>query len=628
MDDTDLTLDQILAIGGLGSGPYGGGDVVRWSPDGQDLLVAASLGGELALWLIPRAGGFPRRVTTAPIRLPFLASPMQSFSPDGRWVAYLSEHNGATELWLCDRENGRQGPFTRLGNHISSYSWAPEAKSLLVASNRRGRYDIYRITLPDGAATVLTQDPRYEVSPVSTPDGARVLYVRLDERWAEHEIVSIAADGADARVIASDSDFFDYHYGRTFGPPIISPDGQTALFRSHRSGWINYWAVPIAGGPSTHSTSSGQAGSGRGEPRQLCPQSADQSGAAWSPDGRNVAFISNDNGTLALWLCDADGGNARALVAPEQGICQAPAWSPNGATIAFLQASPTDTQDLWTIDVTRGAITRLTDSLPVGMRGRLTRPEKIAYTSFDGRSIHAYLYRPTPKAPGKRYPAVLHIHGGPTSQFYDALDPLAQFLARRGYAVLLPNIRGSSGYGKEFEDLNNGDWGHGDLRDAIAGADWLRAQDWIDGAHIGITGTSYGGCLSMSAVCNAPGQFQAAVPHAGYADWVFVMSEQERRHLQLMRYEFGEFPENIAVYRHCSPIYNVHQAQTPTLVLHGEGQLPRSEDSRRFVEAMRREYKTVEYKVYRDECYYVRTRTNLKQMYLDMADFFDRYLKS
>ena len=611
MNQTDLTLDQILAIGGLGSGPYGGGDLVRWSPDGQELLVAAGLGGELGLWLIPRVGGFPRRVTTEQIRLPFLASPLQSFSPDGRWVAYLSEHNGATELWLWDRENGRQRPLSRLGNHISSYSWAPDSQSLLVASNRLGCYDIYCVALAGGAATRLTDDPRYEVSPVSTPDGARVLYVRLDEHWADHEIVSIAADGGDARVIASDNDFFDYHYGRTFGPPIVSPNGRTALFRSHRSGWINYWAVPIAGG----------------EPRQLCPQAADQSGAVWSPDGRRVAFISNDNGTLALWLCDADGGNARALVAPEQGVCQAPAWSPDGATIAFFQASPTDTQDLWSVEIASGAATRLTDSLPVGMRGRLTKPEKIAYSSLDGRSIHAYLYSPTPQAPGARYPAVLHIHGGPTSQFYDALDPLAQFLARRGYAVLLPNIRGSSGYGKAFEDLNNGDWGHGDLNDAIAGADWLRAQDWIDGAHIGITGTSYGGCLSMSAVCNAPGQFQAAAPHAGYADWVYVMSEQERRHLQLMRYEFGEFPENIAVYRHCSPIYNLPQAQTPTLVLHGEGQLPRSDDSRRFVEAMRREYKTVEYKVYRDECYYVRTRANLKQMYLDMADFFDRYLK-
>jgi dipeptidyl aminopeptidase/acylaminoacyl peptidase len=536
---------------------------------------------------------------------------MQSWSPDGRLVAYLAEHAGATELWLWERATGRQRPLTRLGNHISSYSWAPDGASLLVASNQLGRYDIYRVALADGSAARLTDDTRYEVSPVSTPDGARVLYVRLDEHWADHEVVSIAASGGGERVLATDQDFFDYHYGRTFGSPLVAPDGRMALFRSHRSGWINYWAVPTDGG----------------EPRQLCTQASDQSGAAWSPDGRRVAFISNENGTLALWLCDADGSNARTLVTPELGVCQAPAWSPDGATIAILQSSPTDTQDLWIVDVASGAAVRLTDSLPVGLRGRLSKPEKIAYPTFDGLTINAYLYRPARQEPGARCPAVLLIHGGPTSQFYDVLDPLAQHLAQHGYAVLQPNIRGSSGYGKKFEDLNNGDWGHGDLKDAIAGADWLRAQDWVDGAHIGITGTSYGGCLSMSAVCNAPGQFQAAAPHAGYADWVFVMGEQERRHLQLMRYEFGSFPEQIEVYRHCSPIYNVRQAQTPTLVLHGEGQLPRSDDSRRFVEAMRREYKTVEYKVYPGECYYVRTRANLRQMYLDMVDFFDRYLR-
>jgi dipeptidyl aminopeptidase/acylaminoacyl peptidase len=606
----DLTLDQLLAIGGLGTGPYGGGDVVRWSSDGAELLVYASLGGDPALWLLPRAGGFPRRVTTAPISLPFLASPQQSFSPDGRFVSYLCDYGGTTELWLWDASSGRQRPLTALGNNISSYSWAPDSRSVLVAGNRRGTYDIYRVSAPDGAATRLTHDQRYEVSPATTPDGQQVLYVRLDERWADHEIIGMTADGHEARVIATDSDFFDYHYGRTFGPPIISPDGSTVLFRSHRSGWINYWAVPIDGG----------------QPRQLCHQEADQSGAAWSPDSRQVAFISNTNGTLALWICAANGSGAQPLVQPDMGVCQAPSWSPDGRTIAYFFASPTVPQDLWTLDLATGAARQLTDSLPVGIGGRLSTPEKIVYRSFDGLPISAYVYHPAPQAARERAPAVLIIHGGPTSQFADAYDSLAQFLTRRGYAVLMPNIRGSSGYGKPFEDLNNGDWGHGDLRDAIAGAEWLRAQPWIDGAHIGITGTSYGGCLSMSAVCNAASQFQAAASHAGYADWLHVMEEQERRHLQLLRYEFGEFPDNIEVYRHCSPIFSAAQAATPVLVLHGEGQLPRSDASRRFAEALRREYKTVEYKVYHDECYYVRSRTNVLQMYLDIAEFFDRYL--
>lgn len=105
------------------------------------------------------------------------------------------------------------------------------------------------------------------------------------------------------------------------------------------------------------------------------------------------------------------------------------------------------------------------------------------------------------------------------------------------------------------------------------------------------------------------------------------MGEQERRHLQLMRYEFGPFEANRDVYERCSPIFKVQQAEAPVLVLHGEGQLPRSEASRRFVEALEREYKTVEYNVYPNDSYYVRTRPNVRRMYEDMADFFDRYLR-
>jgi dipeptidyl aminopeptidase/acylaminoacyl peptidase len=219
------------------------------------------------------------------------------------------------------------------------------------------------------------------------------------------------------------------------------------------------------------------------------------------------------------------------------------------------------------------------------------------------------------------------IHGGPTSQFSDTFQPWVQFFAKSGYTVLLPNIRGSSGYGKEFEDLNNGDWGHDDLKDVLAGVEYLGNLGSVDTECMGIHGTSYGGCMTMSAVAWAPGVFRAAIPHAGYADWEAMYGEQELRHLQLLRYELGPFPEAADTYRRCSPIHDVDSIQTPTFVVHGAGRLPKSDASRQFAEEMRRFYKPVRYRVYQGECYYVRSHSGVRQMLSDMLMFLDQHLK-
>jgi dipeptidyl aminopeptidase/acylaminoacyl peptidase len=192
---------------------------------------------------------------------------------------------------------------------------------------------------------------------------------------------------------------------------------------------------------------------------------------------------------------------------------------------------------------------------------------------------------------------------------------------------LLPNIRGSSGYGKGFEDLNNRDWGHDDLKDVLAGVEYLETLGVVDGERLGIHGTSYGGCMTMSAIAWAPGVFRAAVPHAGYGDWEAMYAEQELRHLQLLRYEFGAYPESRDVYRRCSPFHDIAAIETPTFIVHGEGRLPRSAASRQFADEMRRLYKPVRYRVYDGECYYVRTSDGVERMLTDMLAFLDEHLK-
>jgi dipeptidyl aminopeptidase/acylaminoacyl peptidase len=436
--------------------------------------------------------------------------------------------------------------------------------------------------------------------------------VRLNESWIDHDVILIDADGSNAEVVLRDTDFFDYHYGRTFNYPKVSPDGKTFLFRSYRSGWMNIWSAPLEGG----------------EVRQIAPAGADQVDAVWSPDGRSVAYIENHNGTLDLRVVGLAGGAPRVLVAPEMGVCAGPEWSPDGKQISYLHGTPIAPNDVWVVDVADATQRQLTHSmLGGGVRERLTVPEKVVYESFDGLPISAYVYRPATRRSGERFPGIMWIHGGPTSQFVDTFQPQVEYFVQSGYVVMLPNVRGSSGYGRRFEDLNNEDWGHGDLQDVLKGVDYLKTLDDVDPENMGITGTSYGGIMSMAAVAFTQNVFKAAIPCSGYGDFVHMAGEQELRHLKLLEFELGKLEESEDVYRHCSAIYFVNQSTTPCFLIQGEGRYPGSSSSKDFALALEMSYKPFWYKAYQGETYYVAGGANVKRMLQDMRDFFDLYLK-
>jgi dipeptidyl aminopeptidase/acylaminoacyl peptidase len=601
-----LSVDQLLA------GRWVAEERPQWSPDGSRIVFVSSVSGSPELWGIDVASGALERLTVGMGGVGHLATFLPQSSPDGSAIAYVSTKSGADEIWLWHADGRPDTQLTRLGARIEAFGWSPDSRSIVTTSNCYGVFDIYRVDVETGDTARLTQDRRYEVYPSFTPDGAHILYVRLNEAWTDHEVLRVDGDGANASVIQRDTDFFDYHYGRSFGTPLVSPDGSSFLFRSHRSGWINIWAAPIDGG----------------EPRQIAAADADQSDAAWSPDGRSIAYVENHNGTLDLRVVDARGGDPAVVVAPETGVCGGPSWSPDGRQLSYLFGTPTASTDVWTVELATGARRRLTRTmLGGGVADQLVAPEKIVYESFDGLPIHAYLYRPRGPVT-ERLPGIMWVHGGPTSQFLDTFQPQVQFFVQAGYVVLLPNIRGSSGYGRRFEDLNNGDWGHDDLRDAIAGAEYLRTLPEVDAGHIAITGTSYGGILSMDAVAFAPpGVFQAAIPCSGYGDFLHMTDEQELRHIKLLEFELGRLPEAEATYRRSSSIYALAAATTPCFLIHGEGRYPGSSSSRDVAAVLEANYKPFWYKVFPGETYYVASTANVRQMLADMRAFFDFYLK-
>ncbi len=607
-----LTIDQLLSIESVVSGSP------AWSPDGSGILFQSSLSG--GLMTISPDGGFPTRL---PIEMGssghFLASQLPGWSPSGNWISYVSDKDGSPEIWIWSTRDGTERRLTGLGGRINSMTWSPDERSIAFAGDRYGNYDIWTVEVATGRVQRITSDKLYEVFPTWTPDSERILYVRLNDTWEDHDVIEVAPDGSGARTVLQDSDFFDYGAGTTFAYPRVSPDGSQVLFRSHRSGWINYWLAPIGGG----------------EPRPIAAAEADQSSASWSPDGSMIAYIENHNGHHDLRVVAADGGKPRVLASPggmggnsAGGVASNPSWSPDGRSISYTMADLLTPQDLYVVSLEDGHGRQLTSSMPAGNFGaRLILPEKVHYPSTDGYSIPAYLYRPVGVPAGERAPGILWIHGGPTSQFNDTFQQHVQFFAQRGYAVLLPNIRGSSGYGKAFADANNNCWGHCDLEDVLAGVDFLKTQPEVDPDRIGLTGTSYGGVMSMYAASFAPDAFRAIIPGSGYGDWIhFYTGENELRHIKLLEHELGPFETSQDVWRNSSAIFEIDKVSTPIFMVHGEGRYPGSDQSEIFAQALENFYKPYEYTTYPNENYYVRGKANRRQMLFDMLDFFRRFL--
>lgn len=604
-------LETVMGIRSLaGSEPAG------WRPDGQAILFASSLGGG-GLWSVSSDGGFPQRLVES-IGGPghFLSSQRPRWSPKGDAIAWVSDRSGGMELWMWRASDGAEIQLTRLGGRINSFSWSPDGGRIAFAGDIRGNFDIWEVTR-DGTTRQVTSNPALDVFPTWTPDGQSLAFVRLDESWERHDVITLPLSGlglaGPERLVVRDSGWFDYGAGESFGYPSVSPDGRRVLFRSRRSGWINYWTADIGGASAATA---------------VAPAEADQSEAEWAPDGRSIAYVENHNGTLSLRTVASTGGAARVVYDPVMGMVANPAWSPDGRRILYSLATPTRPADLFVIDAAGGKPRQLTVSADTTITDpQLVKPTKVSYTSFDGTKINALLYAPKAIQPNERFPGVVLVHGGPTSQFLDRYELQAQFFAQQGYVLLLPNIRGSSGYGTAFERANNGDWGHGDLKDVVAGVDFLKTLSYVNPSSMGITGTSYGGFMVPAAAVWAPTVFQAGIAASGYPNRLSFVDEGEIRHIKQLNYEFGPFAQNRDVYRRNSPFFDIRNIQMPLFLLNGEGKFPGSPQMKQFAEEMERQYKPFRYEAYPGENYYVRSPSNTRKMLLDMLSFFDMYLK-
>jgi dipeptidyl aminopeptidase/acylaminoacyl peptidase len=411
--------------------------------------------------------------------------------------------------------------------------------------------------------------------------------------WDASRIVVRAVDGPapsePPRVVAGGDG------GVACGQPRFSPDGAALAFVCDRTGWMNVWV-----------------GDGGGEAaKPLLEEAAEHAEPTWGPGQRSYAW-SPDGSAIAL--CRNEGGFGRLVVAPvgdrsgagpvRRGWHHFLDWGMAG--IAAVRSGGVTPPSV-TIAAPEESGRRL--SLAVGAPGALTtagpvEPEPVSWTGEDGGTVHGLLYRPASSAlgPGTPPPMIVYVHGGPTGSSAVTWWPRHQFWVSRGWAVLAPNYRGSTGYGRAYTLALTGRWGDVDVADVAAGIRHAGAAGWCDPGRVAIDGGSAGGFTLLLLCARFPGLVRAAVDRYGVAD-LFDLAETthryESRYLDKM---VGPLPAAAALYRDRSPVNHAARITVPLLVLQGDRDktVPKAQADA-VVDAVRRAGGTVEYHVYEGE---------------------------
>ena len=303
-----------------------------------------------------------------------------------------------------------------------------------------------------------------------------------------------------------------------------------------------------------------------------------------SDDGRLLAFAFNEEGYSRVVV--QDFVTRRALPQPEsldRGVLTGLEFSPDGTRLAIGLSTPTYAGDVFAFNLADGAIERWTSSeMGALQRSQLAEPRLIRFDSFDGLSVPAFVYRPRNIAADARTPVIIDIHGGPESQTRPLWNPGAQYFAEMlGATIILPNVRGSEGYGTRYLNLDNGERREDSVRDIGALLDWIATQPELDPARVAVYGQSYGGYMSLASMVHFSDRLVGGVERYGISNWTSFLQNTEAYRRDNRRAEYGDerVPTMRAVFDRISPLNNVGRITKPMLVMQGanDPRVPQSE---------------------------------------------------
>lgn len=345
-------------------------------------------------------------------------------------------------------------------------------------------------------------------------------------------------------------------------------------------------------------------------------------------DGRQAALTYNAEGASHLYLVDLQQNIQTRITAVPEGVISGVKFTTDGTALVFALQSATRPPDIWLLTLTDQQCRQLTYSSHAGIdKNTFVAPTLIHYPTFDGRHIPAFYFRPQAPAPSTGYPCILYVHGGPASQLRPEFDVRFQYFVAQGYALLATNVRGSSGYGREYMLLDEVELRMDSVVDLEHAVQWLHQQPVIDAKHIAIYGRSYGGFMVLAALTEYPDLFAAGVDVVGIANWVTFLertSPWRRAHREA---EYGSLAHHRALLERISPIHKAELIKAPLMVQAGDND-PRVPlyESEQVVERVRSNGGIVEFVHYADEGHQFSKLANRIDSFTRMAEFLHAYL--
>ncbi|HEV2591869.1 MAG TPA: S9 family peptidase [Gaiellaceae bacterium] len=575
--------------------------VLAFTADGEGVLFVSNISGQFNLWRVPATGGWPKQLTS------YTDHTVRAVAvrADGL-IAFSADHDGdelhriylLKDGWPEEIAGGEQVQHALLPG-----AFTPAGDAIAYSANSRTPTDseVWLQPLEGGGAQSIFGEGMYAFPAGFSPDGSKLLALEFRTNTDQSlHLVDLAAGTSDE----------------------LTPHDEQAKF------FPGPWTAEGTGFYFMTDSGAEYAGLARYdlEARSWAyveQPEADVEGLAGSADGSVIAWLENDRGWAKLRIL----GRPESTLPPgtSHQYESVLAVSPDGSRVAVLWDEPRRGQNVYVVDTATGEAQRVTDS-SIGLppADTMVEPELTSYASWDGLEIPAWLFRAPVEGP---HPVVLYIHGGPESQERAGYKPFAQYLCSRGISVLATNIRGSTGYGKTYQRMIHRHWGDVDLKDWKSAAEWLSAQDWVDGNRIGVFGGSYGGFAVLTCMSRLPEHFAAGVDIFGPSNLITLVQSAPPTWRRMLRDWVGDAEEDREMLLAASPLTYADQIQAPLLVIQGANdyRVVKAE-SDQLVERLRELGTPVEYEVFEDEGHGFTKATNELRAWQISVDFLERHL--